>query len=195
MFWPFAANVAPNFLRIRSFIKKFRVPLTKSLTLRINANKSLFTPTDFVTITETNVTLMGKMSMQLILPITVPVKKIKGATRQRYSDGVVCCGWSSRLQQLSFIQSFITMTHCQIISKVALLPELLQFIFPSLKLGINGLTTLGPACTFFLGVGAVVTINLLVASGCSFEPNLFQAEPSVLFNSKLLRYLVLLQQF
>ena len=40
--------------------------------------------------TPVNVTLMGKMCMQPILPVTVLIKKIKGAARQRYgdSDGV-----------------------------------------------------------------------------------------------------------
>ena len=30
---------------------------------------------------------MGKKGMRPILPVTVPVKKIKGAARQCYSDG------------------------------------------------------------------------------------------------------------
>ena len=31
--------------------------------------------------------MMGKMGMQPILSVTVPIKKIKGAARQRYCDG------------------------------------------------------------------------------------------------------------
>ena len=38
-----------------------------------------------------NVTLTGKMGMQQILPVTLPVKKIKGAARQHYGNGVVRC--------------------------------------------------------------------------------------------------------
>ena len=51
--------------------------------------KGLFTPNDSVT----NVTLTGKMDMHPILPVTVPVKKIKGTARQCYGDGdgVVRC--------------------------------------------------------------------------------------------------------
>ena len=51
--------------------------------------KGLFTLNDSVT----NVTLTGKMGMQPILPVTVPIKKIKGATHQCYGDGdgVVRC--------------------------------------------------------------------------------------------------------
>ena len=46
-----------------------------------------------VTVTVTNVALMGKMGTQPILPITVSVKKIKGAAHQRYGEGdrVVRC--------------------------------------------------------------------------------------------------------
>ena len=40
-----------------------------------------------VTVTVTNVKLTSEMGMQLILPITVPVKKIKGDACQHYSDG------------------------------------------------------------------------------------------------------------
>ena len=44
--------------------------------------KGSFTPSDSVS----NVTLTGKMGMQTILPLTVPIKKIKGAAGQCYSD-------------------------------------------------------------------------------------------------------------
>ena len=46
-----------------------------------------FTPSASIPVTVRNVTLMGKIGMQPILPITVPVKKIKGATRQCFGDG------------------------------------------------------------------------------------------------------------
>ena len=49
--------------------------------------KGLFTPSDPIMVTVTNVMLIGKMGMQPILPITVPVKKIKGAARQCNNDG------------------------------------------------------------------------------------------------------------
>ena len=57
--------------------------------------KGLFTPSDSVS----NVTLTGKMGMQTILPITVPMKKIKGAVGQCYSDGdgVVRCEQALRM--------------------------------------------------------------------------------------------------
>ena len=35
---------------------------------------------------------MGNMGMQPIMPITVPIKKIKGATRLGDGDGLVHCG-------------------------------------------------------------------------------------------------------
>ena len=45
-----------------------------------------------------NITLMGKVGVQLILPITVPIKKIRGAACQCYvdSNGVVRCEWAFR---------------------------------------------------------------------------------------------------
>ena len=51
--------------------------------------KGSFTPSDYITVTVTDITLRGKMGMQPILPVTVPVKKIKGASRQCsvYCDG------------------------------------------------------------------------------------------------------------
>ena len=50
-------------------------------------------PSDSVSVTITNTTLKGKMDNQPILPVTVPVKKIKGATHQCYGGGdrVVQC--------------------------------------------------------------------------------------------------------
>ena len=42
----------------------------------------MFTPSDSVTVTATNVKLTDKMGMQPILPITLPVKKINGAAHQ-----------------------------------------------------------------------------------------------------------------
>ena len=43
---------------------------------------------------------MGKMGMQPILPVTVPIKKIKGVTNQCYGDGdgVVRCEQTCLLQ-------------------------------------------------------------------------------------------------
>ena len=63
------------------------------LTTCKGTTKGLFTPSDSVTVTVTNVTFTGKMRMQPFLPIAVPVKKIKGATHKCYSDGdgVVRC--------------------------------------------------------------------------------------------------------
>ena len=51
--------------------------------------KGSFTPSDSVT----NIILTGKIGVQPILSVTVSVKKIKGAARQRYGDsnGVVRC--------------------------------------------------------------------------------------------------------
>ena len=48
-------------------------------------------------VTVTNITLTGKMGMQPILPVTMPIKKIKVATRQCYgdADGVVRCEQTS----------------------------------------------------------------------------------------------------
>ena len=48
-----------------------------------------FTPSDYVT----NVTLMGRMGYIPILPVTQPIKKIKGVVCQCYGDrdGVVWC--------------------------------------------------------------------------------------------------------
>ena len=44
---------------------------------------------------------MGKMSMQPILPVTLSVKKIEGATRQCYSDGVDSCKQTLRSWDLT----------------------------------------------------------------------------------------------
>ena len=43
---------------------------------------------------------MGQMGMQPILPVTVPIKKIKGVTSQCYGDGdgVVRCEQTCLLQ-------------------------------------------------------------------------------------------------
>ena len=49
--------------------------------------KGLFTPSDPITITVANVIWMGKIGMQHILSVTVPVKEIKGAAHQCYGDG------------------------------------------------------------------------------------------------------------
>ena len=64
-----------------------------NLTTCKGTTKGSFTPSDCVTVTVTNVTLTGKMGVQPILSVTVPVKKIKGATRKCYGDGdgVVRC--------------------------------------------------------------------------------------------------------
>ena len=53
--------------------------------------KGLLAPRDSVTVT--NVTLTGKSDRQPILSITVPVKKIRGATRHCYGDcdGAIRC--------------------------------------------------------------------------------------------------------
>ena len=55
-----------------------------------------------VTVTVTKIMLMGKMGMQPILPVTVPIKKIKGVTNQCYGDGdgdgVVRCEQTCLLQ-------------------------------------------------------------------------------------------------
>ena len=55
--------------------------------------KGLFTPSDLFPVTVIDVMLTGKMNMQPILAVTVPVKKIKGAARQCYGegDGIVQC--------------------------------------------------------------------------------------------------------
>ena len=60
----------------------------------------LFTPSDSVT----NVTLTGRVGMEPILPITVPVKKIKNAARQRLSDAdrVALCKQAFRLESSWF---------------------------------------------------------------------------------------------
>ena len=52
-------------------------------------SKGSFTPSDSVI----NVTLTDKMGMQPVLPVKVPIKKLKGAAHQCYndSDGVVRC--------------------------------------------------------------------------------------------------------
>ena len=58
-----------------------------SVSVRIRlilGSKDLFTPSDFVTVNVTNVMLKNTMTTQHILPVIVPVKKIKGAARQRY---------------------------------------------------------------------------------------------------------------
>ena len=64
--------------------------------------KDLFTPNDSVTVT---VTLTGKTGTQLILPITVPIKNIKGAARQRYGDGdgIALCEWALTERKLAVL--------------------------------------------------------------------------------------------
>ena len=45
--------------------------------------RGCFTPTDSVSVTVTNITSTGKMCKYLVLPVRVPVKKIKGAASER----------------------------------------------------------------------------------------------------------------
>ena len=58
--------------------------------------KGSFTPSDPFT----NVTLMGKIGMQPILPITVTVKKMEGTAHQCYgdADGVIRCEQALRVK-------------------------------------------------------------------------------------------------
>ena len=69
-------------------------------------DKGSFTPSDSVT----NVTLMGKMGTQPILPVTVSIKKIKGAARQCYGDGdrVVQCEQTLTMLNYKSSQKFFS---------------------------------------------------------------------------------------
>ena len=77
--------IFPGFPGVLSFFQVFQVEWEPW------DGKGSFTQSNSVTVTKTNVALMGKMGMQPILPITVPIKKIKGATRQCYGNGVIRC--------------------------------------------------------------------------------------------------------
>ena len=69
-------------------MKRFNCITCSSSTVECHAcnHKGLFTPSDSVTVTVTDIMLTDKIGMQPILAVTVPVKKIKGAAHQCYGD-------------------------------------------------------------------------------------------------------------
>ena len=59
-----------------------------------------------------NATLTGKMGMQPILTVTVPIRKIKGAARQQYVDVTVSLGVNRPLRCKMKLQHSITQVIC-----------------------------------------------------------------------------------